>query len=178
MYDPSVDGSPAPAARWRGAAERAYASFDRARARANAWALSLVVRDLGAGVRVYRLPRLIAPERVRIGARTTINHGVVINGVGGVTIGERVRLSTYAVLESEFLLPNVLPRKHVTRPIVLEDGVWVGTGAIVLAGVRIGRDSIVAAGAVVTKDVPERSVAVGVPATFRPLPGAEEGQHR
>ena len=46
----------------------------------------------------------------------------------------------------------------------LGENVWLGTGAKVMDGVRIGRDAIVGAGAVVTGDLPERTIAVGVPA--------------
>ncbi|WP_165251625.1 DapH/DapD/GlmU-related protein [Adlercreutzia sp. ZJ304] len=49
-------------------------------------------------------------------------------------------------------------------PIHIEDDVWIGSGAIVLPGVRIGRGSVVAAGAVVTKDVPSMTVVGGIPA--------------
>lgn len=49
-------------------------------------------------------------------------------------------------------------------PVIIEDDVWVGTGAIILKGVTIGRGSIVAAGALVTKDVPKYSIVGGVPA--------------
>jgi len=53
----------------------------------------------------------------------------------------------------------------VTRQsIVIEDDVWLGAGAVVVAGVTVGRGSVVAAGAVVTRDVPPQSVVAGVPA--------------
>jgi acetyltransferase-like isoleucine patch superfamily enzyme len=52
----------------------------------------------------------------------------------------------------------------VSRPLVIEDGVWLGKSAIVLKGVTIGRWSIVAAGAVVTKSVPPFSIVAGNPA--------------
>jgi len=48
---------------------------------------------------------------------------------------------------------------------IIEDDVWVGHGAIILAGVRIGRGAIVAAGSVVLKDVEPYSVVAGVPAS-------------
>lgn len=47
---------------------------------------------------------------------------------------------------------------------VIEDDVWVGYGAIIMAGVRIGRGAIIGAGSVVTKDVPAYAIAAGVPA--------------
>ncbi|MBN1398747.1 MAG: acyltransferase [Bacteroidetes bacterium] len=49
-------------------------------------------------------------------------------------------------------------------PVIIEDDVWVGTGATILKGVTVGRGSIVAAGAVVTKSVPPYAIIGGVPA--------------
>jgi acetyltransferase-like isoleucine patch superfamily enzyme len=48
--------------------------------------------------------------------------------------------------------------------IVIENGVWLGHGVIVLSGVRIGHDSVVGAGSVVTKNIPANAIAAGVPA--------------
>jgi acetyltransferase-like isoleucine patch superfamily enzyme len=53
---------------------------------------------------------------------------------------------------------------RVFRPIAIEDGVWIGSRAVVLPGVRIGRGAVVAAGAVVTRDVPPNALVAGVPA--------------
>lgn len=52
------------------------------------------------------------------------------------------------------------------RPFVVEDDTWIGTGSIVLRGVRIGARSIVGAGSVVTRDVAADSVVAGNPARF------------
>lgn len=49
-------------------------------------------------------------------------------------------------------------------PVVIEDNVLVGANAVILEGVRVGDHSVIAAGAVVTKDIPPYSVAVGMPA--------------
>ncbi len=51
--------------------------------------------------------------------------------------------------------------------IIIEDGVWIGFGAIILPGVRIGKGSIVAAGAVVNKSVPSGVLVAGVPAKIK-----------
>ena len=48
--------------------------------------------------------------------------------------------------------------------IVIEDDVWIGFGVIVLDGVKIGKGAVLGAGSVVTRDIPENTVAVGVPA--------------
>ena len=55
-------------------------------------------------------------------------------------------------------------RPEDDQDVVIEDDVWVGTGAIILKGVRVGRGSIVGAGAVVVQDVPPYSVVGGCPA--------------
>jgi acetyltransferase-like isoleucine patch superfamily enzyme len=51
-----------------------------------------------------------------------------------------------------------------TKGIVIEDDCWLGTGVRVMDGVTIGKGCVIGAGAVVTKDIPPYSVAVGVPA--------------
>lgn len=58
---------------------------------------------------------------------------------------------------------------HEKRPgddldVIFEDDIWVGTGAIILKGVRVGRGSIIAAGALVNKDVLPYSIVAGIPA--------------
>ena len=54
--------------------------------------------------------------------------------------------------------------KHVEGPIRIEDGAWIGVGAIILANVTVGTKSIVGAGSVVTRDVPPHSIVAGNPA--------------
>ena len=57
-------------------------------------------------------------------------------------------------------------RRKATHPapIVLGRGVWVGANATLLQGVTVGDHAIIAAGAVVTRDVPPRTIVAGVPA--------------
>ena len=58
-------------------------------------------------------------------------------------------------------------------PVVIEDDVWIGTGAIILKGVTIRRGAIVAAAAVVTKDVPPYAIVGGIPAKVLKYRGDE-----
>lgn len=57
-----------------------------------------------------------------------------------------------------------VPDLEITKPIVVGDDVYFGNNVIVLPGVTIGNNVVIGAGAVVTKDIPDNSVAVGVPA--------------
>jgi maltose O-acetyltransferase len=54
--------------------------------------------------------------------------------------------------------------RESARPIVIGDDVWIGGGAIILAGVSIGDRAVIGAGSVVTRDVPADVVVVGNPA--------------
>jgi len=65
------------------------------------------------------------------------------------------------------IAPDELIRKQPVQTkggIHIEDDVWLGVGVIVLDGVRIGKGAMIGAGSVVTRDVPDNAIAVGVPA--------------
>ena len=56
-------------------------------------------------------------------------------------------------------------RKLISKgPIIVDDGAWLGADVKILSGVHIGKNAVVGAGSVVTRDIPEGAVAVGVPA--------------
>jgi maltose O-acetyltransferase len=78
-----------------------------------------------------------------------------------VMIGPAVQIYTAAhLLQAEARIQGW----EVAKPIVIEDNVWLGGGAILLPGVRIGRNAVVGAGAVVPRDVPANTVVAGNPA--------------
>jgi acetyltransferase-like isoleucine patch superfamily enzyme len=118
-------------------------------------------------------------ERVAIGERSTVGRGTSIEN--DVVIGARVRIQTdayitaFSELEDDvFVAPCVVTSNDMTagrrqageplRGPVLRRACRVGAGAVLLPGVEVGEEAFVGAGAVVTRDVPARSVAVGVPA--------------
>ncbi len=106
-----------------------------------------------------------APGRMAVGARTYINYGVSISAHQLVAIGEDCLIGQYVIINDNDYHDIVQKRRlPPSRPVVIEDRVWLGARAIVLKGVRIGHDAVIGAGAVVTSDIPPRSVAVGVPA--------------
>ncbi len=104
---------------------------------------------------------------VRIGDRTRIGISCVV--IGPVTIGNDVMLAQNIVLSGlnhpyEDVNVPISQQKVTTKEIIVKDESWIGSNAVVTAGVTIGKHSVVAAGSVVTKDVPDYSIAAGNPA--------------
>jgi acetyltransferase-like isoleucine patch superfamily enzyme len=131
-----------------------------------------------------------SPGRISVGARSRIDHGstlhayggrieigadaflgshVVVYGHGGVEIGDNCLIAMHScILSSEHAIPEagVPIRSQADRMFATSIGsdVWLGAGVKVLGGVTIGQGCVVGAGAVVTRDLPPNSIAVGVPA--------------
>lgn len=138
---------------------------------------------LGDRVKVYTWTAFsVEPTgRVVVGADATLV-GAVFMCAGDITIGERVIVSyNVTIADCDFhprdpderirdAIANAPEGDRsqrpplVSRPVVIEDDVWVGIGAIVLKGVTIGRGARVGAGAVVTSDVPAGAWVAGNPA--------------
>ncbi len=62
------------------------------------------------------------------------------------------------------LFRSQVPDLEITKPITIGDDVYIGNNVIILPGVTVGNKVIIGAGAVVTKNIPDNSVVVGVPA--------------
>lgn len=106
-------------------------------------------------------------KNIHLGENVFINSGCKFQDQGGIHIGDRALIGHDVVLAT--LNHPLDPAKRSSlepAPIHIEDDVWIGSGAIVLPGVRIGRGAVVAAGAVVTKDVIPMTVVGGIPAKF------------
>ena len=106
---------------------------------------------------------------VAIGNNSWLGPNSVIYGNGGVDIGNDVLIASHCVVNTvshNFGRLDIPMNKQEINcePVVIEDDVWIGTGAIILQGVRIGYGSIIGAGAVVTKSIEPLSIALGVPA--------------
>lgn len=102
---------------------------------------------------------------IHIGEDVFINSGCKFQDQGGIYIGDRALIGHNVVLAT--LNHDLDPAKRgdmQPAPIHIGEDAWLGAGCVVLPGVTIGAGSVVAAGAVVTKDVPPRTVVGGVPA--------------
>lgn len=113
--------------------------------------------------------RILEPNRIRVGTRSTIPNSSFIDGRGGLTIGDDCLLGfENIILTSSHCVDrvdvNVVDQGMVSAPVFIGDDVWTGCRVVILPGVRIGSHAVIGAGSVVTKDVPEWAVAAGVPA--------------
>jgi len=131
---------------------------------------------LGEGSIVFPMLTVDLGSNIEIGARSFVNCNCTLLDTYPIKIGDDVLVgpgvmllaATHPVRASE-------RRRHdpetgatvstltVGAPIVVEDSVWIGAGAIVMSGVTIGARSTVGAGSVVTKSVPPDVVAAGNP---------------
>ncbi|MFI1753322.1 DapH/DapD/GlmU-related protein [Streptomyces sp. NPDC020571] len=104
---------------------------------------------------------------IRVGRNVFVNQGCRFNDVGDIEIDDDVMLGPdVSLITSGHPLEPAQRRTGITSaPIRIGRNVWIGASAVILQGVTIDADAVVAAGAVVTRDVPARSVVAGVPAT-------------
>jgi maltose O-acetyltransferase len=147
---------------------------------------------VGPRVRVWGRPKVHNEGTIRIGARTKlissvatlelsaapggtleigeqvfINYGCSFGATQLIRIGPRCAIGSYAIImDNDFHTLEPERRYDIppSAPVILEENVWLGARVIVLRGVTIGAHSVIGAGSVVTRDIPPRSLAVGLPA--------------
>ncbi len=119
--------------------------------------------------------------KIKIGNYSLLGEKSFVGSVNSVTIGDYASIAPYVTIMDNNNHP-VQPddrkiyqyapsgselrsyKYSVSKPIIIEDNVWIGTNARINKGVTVGENSIVAANSVVTKDVPKNSIAAGNPA--------------
>ena len=133
---------------------------------------------LGEGTRVWHFAHVCAGAR--IGARCSLGQGVYVGNA--VVIGDNVKIQNHVsvfdavTLEDDvfcgpgMVFTNVrnpraaVVRKHEYRPTLVRQGATLGANCTIVCGTTIGRHAFVGAGAVVSRDVPDFALVVGVPA--------------
>lgn len=115
-------------------------------------------------------PTAIIAAGVVIGAGTMICARVVINP--GATIGANVILNTASTIDHHNQIGDhvhIAPGVHTGGDVIIEEGGFIGIGAIVMPQRRVGAWSTIGAAGLVQRDIPAGVVAVGVPAQIRGL---------
>ena len=123
--------------------------------------------ELGEGSEIKPPLRCDYGYRIRVGARTFVNYGLVALDVASIAIGDDVQIGPNVQLltPTHPIDPDTRRAKwEAAEPIAIEGNVWLGGGVIVLPGVTIGENTVVGAGSIVTKDLPKNVVAAGNPA--------------
>ncbi|RFC54786.1 serine O-acetyltransferase [Brumimicrobium aurantiacum] len=100
-----------------------------------------------------------------IGRRANISSGFVIRHIGGIVIGGKTKIGKNCEIRQGVTFGGNLGKTkyNTTQPIV-GDNVLIGAGAKILGPIKIGDNCIIGANAVVVSDIPENSVAGGIPA--------------
>ncbi len=130
----------------------------------------------GVGCRLEAYPIDASKVCLKIGNDVEMNDHVHITAMNSVTIGNNVLLASKIYIsdcshgsyagnefdDSPLIAPN--SRKMVTKPVTIEDNVWIGEFVSVLPGAYIGKGAIIGTMSVVTGHIPEYTIAVGAPA--------------
>lgn len=105
---------------------------------------------------------------IRIGDGCVISRGAHIVAMAGITIGPGTLIGEYAGIRDanhqRSESASIRDAGHTARPIHIGSQAWIGRGVTVLGGVAIGDEATVGANAVVTRDVPAKTVVAGIPA--------------
>ncbi len=103
-------------------------------------------------------------NRVSFGKNVFINHSAILSASGGIKFEDNVMVAPGVKIAT---INHDMYDRHKTYSygkVIIKKNAWIGMNVTICPGVTIGRYAVVGAGAVVTKDVPDYGVAIGVPA--------------
>ncbi|MFD2175838.1 WcaF family extracellular polysaccharide biosynthesis acetyltransferase [Rhodobacter lacus] len=126
--------------------------------------LRLFGAQIGTGVIIRPTARITYPWKVEIGDHSWIGDHATLYSLDKIRIGAHCCLSQHSYLATAGHDTRRISFDYVTGPILVEDEVWIASGAFVMPGLRIARGAVIAAGAVLTSEVEEAAIMAGVPA--------------
>lgn len=116
-----------------------------------------------SGLGIMTPAQIDFPKQLSIGRHVFINHSFTAMSIGGITLEDNVQIGprvTIVTDNHDFENRYVLKCKSVR----VKRGAWIGANVTIMPGVTVGENAVVAGGSVVTKDVPDNTVAGGNPA--------------
>jgi maltose O-acetyltransferase len=116
------------------------------------------------------------PDSVSIGERTSLGPYVSLFADDTIEIGHDTMIGSQTIITTatHSYTNNPMWKEKICRPVRIGSHVWIGTGVIILPGVRIEDYSVIGAGTVITRHVPRAAVVAGSPARilrYRAVPG-------
>ena len=126
--------------------------------------LRLYGARVGKGVVIHPGVNIKFPWKLSIGDHCWIGQEVWLDNLARLTLGDHVVISQGAMIIQGSHDYKKTDYPTLSKPVVLEDGSWVGAGAIVTLGVTLRSHSVLAAGSVATKDLEAYTVYQGNPA--------------
>ena len=115
--------------------------------------------------------QFFTPEKISLGDHVWIGNNVKIDGRGGIQIASGCILardieiiSSNHYFQGEDLLEIPYDKRFLSKPITIQENVWIGLRTVILPGVTIGEGAVIGACSVVTKDVPPLAIVGGNPA--------------
>ena len=127
--------------------------------------------------RISSSAKLLNKRNINLADNIWIGHYCLVDGTGGVTLGEGVQLSSHTVVYSHssqdairllgrhFIEQNAVARPgYKLKPVIIGEYTFVGTSSVILPGSKIGKGCIIGAGTVVNGTVPDYAIVVGNPA--------------
>lgn len=122
---------------------------------------------IGDRVKINRNVDIEAGQTLTIGSGSVLGVGSFLQADGEIRIGNGVLLAPYVKIFStthSYGKDGEIHTPLIKGSVIIEDNVWIGAGAVIALNVRIGRNSVIGANAFVNCDIPENSVAAGLPA--------------
>ena len=113
-------------------------------------------------------------NRVKFGKNVFINHSAILSASGGIEFEDGVSLAPgvrIATINHDF---NERHTKYTYGKVTIKKNAWIGMNVTICPGVTIGKYAVIGAGSVVTKDIPDYGVAVGVPAKVIKMQNPDE----
>jgi maltose O-acetyltransferase len=155
-----------PPSKWMLLAGRWLEKWDRFAVRCRQSLLTTHLAACGRDVLLARGVRILTPNKVTIGDFSQIGENSFLSAGGEIRIGRWCQIANNVILVTgNHNLNGELYYDNVSyKDIRIGDNVWIASGAILVGGVTVGSNAVIGAGSVVTRDVPDYAVAVGVPA--------------